>query len=365
MSENNFIADKLLKAIQEEERDKTRGRLKIFFGYAAGVGKTYAMLKSAHEAKQRGIDVVAGYIEPHARPKTAALLHGLEVLPSKSVPYNGITLREFDIDAALQRKPQLILVDELAHTNADGSRHAKRYQDIKELLYAGIDVYTTVNVQHIESLNDMVASITGVFVRERIPDSIFDQADQVKLVDIEPQELIERLKEGNVYRESQAKRAVNNFFTVENLTALREIALRRCADRVNILTENSRIKSHGDYHTDEHILVCLSSSPSNAKLIRTAARMANAFRSDFTALFEMCIRDSLYDVCFRSQRLCCLCCFYPWIGWKKQKQCRKLLFGPGPDHHSCTASVFHHWRFASCLAGCSAELQRQCDCRYH
>lgn len=285
MSENNLMADKLLKAIQEEERDKTRGRLKIFFGYAAGVGKTYAMLKAAHEAKQRGIDVIVGYIEPHARPKTAALLHGLEVLPSKSVPYNGITLREFDIDAALQRKPQLILVDELAHTNADGSRHAKRYQDIKELLYAGIDVYTTVNVQHIESLNDMVASITGVFVRERIPDSIFDQADQVELVDIEPQELIERLKEGNVYRESQAKRAVNNFFTVENLTALREIALRRCADRVNILTENSRIKSHGDYHTDEHILVCLSSSPSNAKLIRTAARMANAFRSDFTALF--------------------------------------------------------------------------------
>ena len=285
MSENNLMADKLLKAIQEEERDKTRGHLKIFFGYAAGVGKTYAMLKAAHEAKQRGIDVIAGYIEPHARPKTAALLHGLEVLPSKSVPYNGITLREFDIDAALQRKPQLILVDELAHTNADGSRHAKRYQDIKELLYAGIDVYTTVNVQHIESLNDMVASITGVFVRERIPDSIFDQADQVELVDIEPQELIERLKEGNVYRESQAKRAVNNFFTVENLTALREIALRRCADRVNILTENSRIKSHGDYHTDEHILVCLSSSPSNAKLIRTAARMANAFRSDFTALF--------------------------------------------------------------------------------
>ena len=285
MSENNLMADKLLKAIQEEERDKTRGCLKIFFGYAAGVGKTYAMLKAAHEAKQRGIDVIAGYIEPHARPKTAALLPGLEVLPSKSVPYNGITLREFDIDAALQRKPQLILVDELAHTNADGSRHAKRYQDIKELLYAGIDVYTTVNVQHIESLNDMVASITGVFVRERIPDSIFDQADQVELVDIEPQELIERLKEGNVYRESQAKRAVNNFFTVENLTALREIALRRCADRVNILTENSRIKSHGDYHTDEHILVCLSSSPSNAKLIRTAARMANAFRSDFTALF--------------------------------------------------------------------------------
>lgn len=285
MSENNAKADQLLRAIQEEEQAKTRGHLKIFFGYAAGVGKTYAMLQAAHEAKQRGIDVVAGYIEPHARPKTAALLRGLEALPNKSVPYNGIVLREFDIDAALQRKPQLILVDELAHTNASGSRHAKRYQDIKELLHAGIDVYTTVNVQHIESLNDMVASITGVLVRERIPDSVFDQADQVELVDIEPQELIERLNEGNVYREAQAKRAVNNFFTVENLTALREIALRRCADRVNLLTENSRMKENGDYHTDEHILVCLSSSPSNAKLIRTAARMASAFRSDFTALF--------------------------------------------------------------------------------
>ncbi len=275
----------LLKAIQVEEQNKTRGRMKIFFGYAAGVGKTYAMLKAAHAAKRLGVDVVAGYIEPHARPKTAALLNGLELISNKNVQYNGITLREFDLDAALQRKPRLILVDELAHTNAEGSRHTKRYQDIEELLRAGIDVYTTINVQHIESLNDTVASITGVFVRERIPDSVFDNANQVELVDIEPQELIERLKAGDVYKEVQAQRAVNHFFSVENLTALREIALRRCADRVNILTETARIKSHGDYHTDEHILVCLSSSPSNAKLIRTAARMANAFRSAFTALF--------------------------------------------------------------------------------
>ena len=175
----------------------------------------------------------------------------------------------------------MILVDELAHTNAEGCRHAKRYQDIKELLRAGIDVYTTVNVQHIESLCDVVASITEVVVRERIPDSIFDHADQVELIDIEPQDLIERLSMGNVYRENQAKQAVENFFTVENLTALREIALRRCADRVNILTENARIKNNGDYHTDEHILVCLSSSPSNEKIIRTAARMAFAFQGNF------------------------------------------------------------------------------------
>ena len=285
MSESRLNPDELLKVIRVEEENQTKGHLKIFFGYAAGVGKTYAMLKAAHIAKNQGVDVVAGYIEPHARPETAALLNGLELLPTKEVEYNGITLHEFDIDTALKRKPQLMLVDELAHTNAQGCRHTKRYQDIKELLNAGIDVYTTVNVQHIESLCDVVASITEVFVRERIPDSLFDNADQVELVDIEPQELINRLNSGNVYKEEQAKQAVENFFTVENLTALREIALRRCADRVNILTENARLKSHGNYHTDEHILVCLSSSPSNAKIIRTAARMATAFKGAFTALF--------------------------------------------------------------------------------
>lgn len=277
--------DELLRAIQQQETRDNRGHLKIFFGYAAGVGKTYAMLKAAHTAKHRGIDVVAGYIEPHARPQTTALLNGLECLPTRTVEHNAIVLHEFDIDSAIARHPQLILVDELAHTNAEGCRHAKRYQDVEELLNAGIDVYTTVNVQHIESLNDQVASITGVMVRERIPDSVFDNADQVELVDIEPQELIERLQTGNVYREVQAKRAVTNFFTIDNLTALREIALRRCADRVNLITEQARIKKNGDYHTDEHILVCLSSAPSNAKIIRTAARMANAFHSTFTALF--------------------------------------------------------------------------------
>lgn len=285
MSESRLNPDELLKVIRVEEENQTKGHLKIFFGYAAGVGKTYAMLKAAHIAKNQGVDVVTGYIEPHARPETAALLNGLELLPTKEVEYNGITLHEFDIDTALKRKPQLMLVDELAHTNAQGCRHTKRYQDIKELLNAGIDVYTTVNVQHIESLCDVVASITEVFVRERIPDSLFDNADQVELVDIEPQELIDRLNAGNVYKEAQAKQAVENFFTVENLTVLREIALRRCAERVNILTENARLRSHGNYHTDEHILVCLSSSPSNAKIIRTAARMATAFKGAFTALF--------------------------------------------------------------------------------
>ena len=285
MDETRQSPEQILKQIEKEEQTLNRGHLKIFFGYAAGVGKTYAMLKAAHSAKRRGIDVVAGYIEPHVRPQTSALVNRLECIPNLVSEYNGITLSEFNLDAALARHPQLILVDELAHTNAPVCRHTKRYQDIEELLNAGIDVYTTVNVQHIESLNDTVASITGIMVHERIPDSVFDNASQVKLVDIEPQELIERLQAGKVYSPTQAERATENFFTVENLTALREIALRRCADRVNLLTEAVRIKSHSDYHTDEHILVCLSSSPSNAKIIRTAARMANAFKGAFTALF--------------------------------------------------------------------------------
>lgn len=212
MSESRHNPDQLLKEIQADEENSNKGHLKIFFGYAAGVGKTYAMLEAAHMEKQQGIDVVAGYVETHARPKTAALLNGLEVLPTREVFYNGMILDEFDIGMALKRKPQLILVDELAHTNAEGCRHAKRYQDIKELLNAGIDVYTTVNVQHIESLCDTVASITEIVVRERIPDSIFDNADQVELIDIEPQDLINRLNTGNVYRQTQEKQAVENFF---------------------------------------------------------------------------------------------------------------------------------------------------------
>ncbi len=277
--------DQLLHAVRDDTSNRRQGKLKIFFGYAAGVGKTYAMLQAAHQAKKRGIDVVAGYIESHARPQTAALMDGLELLPLMQVPCGGRLLREFDIDAALVRRPQLILVDELAHTNAAGCRHARRYQDVRELLKSGIDVYTTVNVQDIESLNDTVASITGILVRERIPDSVFDQAGQVELVDIEPAELTERLAGGDICQADQAERAAAGSFTVEKLTALREIALRRCADRVNLLTENARLQSRSGYHTDEHILVCLSSSPSNAKIIRTAARMARAFRGDFTALF--------------------------------------------------------------------------------
>lgn len=265
------------------EEAAQQGRLKIFFGYAAGVGKTYAMLEAAHQAKTEGIDVVVGYVEPHARPDTLALLTGLEVLPNQMIDYRGIQLREFDLDQALQRKPQLILVDELAHNNAQGCRHTKRYQDVEELLQAGINVYTTVNVQHLESLNDLVSSITGITVNERIPDHVFDRASQVELVDIEPNELIKRLQTGKVYRERQAKQALQNFFTTENLAALREITMRRTADQLNrsaVQEGNQKSARAG-----EHILICLSSAPSNAKVIRTAARMADAFHSGFTALF--------------------------------------------------------------------------------
>lgn len=259
------------------------GKLKIFFGYAAGVGKTYAMLEAAHQAQKEGMDVVVGYVEPHARPDTLALLDGLESLPCKEMDYRGIKLKEFDLDRALHRKPQLILVDELAHNNAQGCRHTKRYQDVEELLQAGINVYTTVNVQHLESLNDLVSSITGVAVNERIPDHIFDRANQVELVDIEPDELVKRLQMGKVYRERQAKQALQHFFTIENLAALREIAMRRTADQLNrtALQEGKEKTAKAG----EHILICLSSAPSNAKVIRTAARMAEAFHSGFTALF--------------------------------------------------------------------------------
>lgn len=188
----------LLHTLHKQQEQERCGKLKIFFGYAAGVGKTYTMLEAAHQAKRNGVDVVVGYVERHIRPDTLALLDGLEQLPCREVEYKGVTLKEFDLDAALTRRPELILVDELAHSNAAGCRHAKRYQDIEELLRAGINVYTTVNVQHLESLNDLVASITKVAVSERVPDRVFDSADQVELVDIEPADLINRLQTGKV-----------------------------------------------------------------------------------------------------------------------------------------------------------------------
>lgn len=274
--------DEFLQKFHDDIHTKSQGKLKIFLGYAEGAGKTYAMLQAAHQAKEQGIDVVAGYIETHNSLQIESLLEGVEQLKPKQISFEDKKTFEFDIDAALKRKPDLILIDEYAHTNLDNSRHIKRYQDVQELLNAGINVYTTVNIQHIESLNDVVSAITGVSVKERIPDSVFDKADQVELVDIELTELLERMKGKSVLTENQNS---SDFCTLEKLTALREIALRRCADRVNLITENARLQSKSDYHMDEHILVCLSASPSNAKIIRTAARMAQAFHGTFTALF--------------------------------------------------------------------------------
>jgi len=217
----------LLTRAKEEEARKRQGRLKLFFGAAAGVGKTYAMLEAARELKADGIDVVVGSVETHGRAETEALLEGLEILPPRIVAYRGTVLKEFDLDAALARHPAVILVDELAHSNAEGSRHAKRWQDILELLDAGINVYTALNVQHLESLNDLVAKITEIVVRETVPDSVVERADEIELVDLPPDDLIQRLQEGKVYVPQQAQEAIRNFFRKGNLIALRELALRR------------------------------------------------------------------------------------------------------------------------------------------
>src|SRR6516162_6898344 len=221
----------LLEAARREERRS--GRLKIFVGAAPGVGKTYEMLQQARARKQDGYDVVVGVVETHGRAETQALLDGLEIVPRKRLEYRGQSLEEMDLDALIARHPQIVLVDELAHTNAPGSRHLKRYLDVEELLGRGIDVYTTVNIQHIESLNDVVAQITHVRVRETVPDSVFDRADAIELVDLTPDDLIERLKEGKVYVPKQAERALEHYFSPGNLTALRELALRRTAERVD------------------------------------------------------------------------------------------------------------------------------------
>lgn len=274
--------DLILEKIQSRQ-EKRQGRLKIFFGYAAGVGKTYAMLDDAQEQYALGIDVLAGYVEPHTRPETMQLLQGLPVLPPKKILYRNIELNEFDLDAALQRRPQLICVDELAHTNAEGVRNKKRYQDIEELLNAGIDVYTTVNVQHLESLNDVVENITKIRVQETVPDYIFDRANKIQLVDIEPDELLRRFTEGKIYAPSRAETAMHNFFTEENLKLLREIILRKAADRISHENQNERGLSEKMANTK--FLVCIGPSPSSARCIRWTARAAEAFHAQWIALY--------------------------------------------------------------------------------
>jgi two-component system sensor histidine kinase KdpD len=274
----------LLEAARREERRS--GRLKIFVGAAPGVGKTYEMLQQARARKQDGYDIVVGVVETHGRKETEALLEGLEIIPRRRLEYRGQWLEEMDLDAIIARHPQIALVDELAHTNAPGSRHPKRYLDIEELLNRGIDVYTTVNIQHIESLNDVVAQITHVRVRETVPDSVFDRADAIELVDLTPDDLIERLKEGKVYVPRQAERALEHYFSPGNLTALRELALRRTAERVDeqLLTHMQAHAIPGPWAAGERILVCVSEDPRAAGLVRYAKRLADRLHAPFTAL---------------------------------------------------------------------------------
>lgn len=274
--------DVILENIQAHEKQRS-GRLKIFFGYAAGVGKTFAMLDDAQDRYKSGMDVLVGYIEPHTRPETMQKLHGLPVLAPKTVSYRNIELKEFDLDEALRRKPELILVDELAHTNAEGGRNKKRYQDIEELLGAGIDVYTTVNVQHMESLNDVIENITNIRVQETVPDYIFDRAEKIELMDIEPDELLRRFEEGKIYRPERAEAAMQNFFTRENLRLLREIALRCTADKIS--QENQNERSLSDKMANTRMLVCIGPSPSSARCIRWTARAAEAFHAAWVALY--------------------------------------------------------------------------------
>jgi two-component system sensor histidine kinase KdpD len=275
----------LLEAARREEGRV--GKLRIFVGAAPGVGKTYEMLQQARARKKDGYDVVIGIVETHGRRETEALLEGLEIIPRRRMEYKGQWFEEMDLDAIIARRPQIVLVDELAHTNVEGSRHPKRYLDVEELMSRGIDVYTTVNIQHIESLNDVVAQITHVRVRETVPDAVFDRADAVELVDLTPDDLIQRLKEGKVYVPKQAERALEHFFSPANLTALRELALRRTAERVDeqLLTEMQAHAIHGPWAAGERILVCISEDPRCAGLVRYAKRLADRLHGLWVALY--------------------------------------------------------------------------------
>lgn len=285
MEEQRPDPDRLLQKARKEEERKNEGQLKIFFGAAPGVGKTYAMLEAARQKKREGVDIVVGLVETHGRKETEALLEGIEVLPRSNVEYRGTVLREFDLDAALQRNPPIILVDELAHTNAPGSRHKKRWQDIYELLGAGISVYTTVNVQHLESLNDVVAQITQISVRETIPDFLLERADEIELIDLPPDDLLQRMKEGKVYLPEQAAAAIKNFFRKGNLIALRELALRRTADRVDEQMQDYR-QDEGItniWPAGERIMVCIGANPRSIRLIHAARRLAAVLRTEWIA----------------------------------------------------------------------------------
>ena len=285
--DNRPDPDALLAVIKQEETQQKRGKLKIFFGMAAGVGKTYSMLETAQELKKEGIDVVVGYVETHGRVETERLLEGLPVIPRKQLEYRGATLEEMDLDALLARRPGLALVDELAHTNVPGARHPKRYQDVLELLDAGIDVYTTINVQHLESRADTVRQITGITVHETVPDSIVEQATEIELIDLAPEELLKRLAEGKVYTGERAEQAVHHFFRQGNLTALREMALRLTAERVDHQLQDYMQVKHiaGPWKSGERLMVALSPSPLSERLVRWTRRMAYNLDAPWIAVY--------------------------------------------------------------------------------
>lgn len=274
------------KALLELATQDTRGKLKVFLGMAPGVGKTYAMLSAARALKAEGVDVVIGVVETHGRRDTAALLDGLEVLPRRTVPYRNRTLMEFDIEAAIERRPQLLLVDEYAHSNAPDLVHPKRYQDVEGVLQAGIDVWTTLNVQHLESLTDVVQRIAGIAVRETVPDRVLERADEIVVIDLPPEDLIRRLKEGKVYLPDNIRRALDRFFQLSTLTALRELALRRTADRVDeqMLSQLRQRGIDGPWPTAERFLVCVGSDELSETVVRAAARTASATKSDWIAI---------------------------------------------------------------------------------
>jgi len=279
--------DELLASIKLEEDQGQRGKLKIFFGMCAGVGKTYSMLESAHIDKSGGKDIVIGYVETHKRPDTNELLTGFEIIPRKTYNYKGTQMEEADIESIISRKPDIVLIDELAHTNVPGSRHLKRYQDIQDILDSGIDVYTTLNVQHLESRTDTVSQITGIIVRETVPDDIFEKAEEVELVDITPDELLQRFADGKVYTHERSEEAVRNFFKKGNITALREMSLRIVADRVDaqlrVYMQKNRIR--GPWKSGMRLLAVIGPSSQSAKLLRWAKNLSYTLGATLIAIY--------------------------------------------------------------------------------
>ena len=285
--DNRPDPDELLASLYNEEEKSKRGKLKIFFGMCAGVGKTYTMLETAHADKMKGIDIVIGYVETHNRKETAELTEGLEIIPRKKYEYKTTSVQEMDLDTIIARHPLIVVVDELAHTNAPGSRHTKRFQDVQELLENGINVYTTLNVQHLESRSETVAQITGIIVRETVPDEIFENADEVEVVDLTPEELLQRLSDGKVYTPERSKEAMDNFFRKGNITALREMALRIVADRVDKqlhdYMQQKRIR--GPWKSGLHLLVAIDYNQQSTRLLRWAKNLSYSMGASIQAIY--------------------------------------------------------------------------------